>query len=401
MNLENKKIDFPMLVSRPELTYLDTGASSQTPRAVIDAVSDFYNTCNANVHRGIYDASLEATKRYEGARRKIATFIGAEREELIFTSGTTMSLNLLAYSLGSTLGPGDEVVTTKMEHHSNFVPWQQLAKRFGFSVKLIEVTQDGELDMNSARTLIGSQTKIVSFVYMSNSLGTINPVKELCALAHEHGALAIVDGAQSVAHMPTNVKEIDCDFFAFSGHKMMGPKGIGCLYGKKEELEKMPPFLFGGDMIAEVTLEDTSWNELPYKFEAGTPNMAGAIGLGAAVDYLQSIGMEKIGTYEHELTKYAFDVLKDVPGITIYGPKNDAHCSVISFNIEGIHAHDIGTLLDRENIAVRVGHHCTMPLMNVLGIHGTARASLSFYNSREDIDKLKSALLKAREVFKL
>lgn len=389
-----------MLAGQPQLVYLDSGATSQTPQPVLDAMNDYYNTCNANIHRGVYQVSTEATKRYEATREKIAAFIGAQREELIFTSGATMSLNLLAYSLCSTLKQGDEVVTTLMEHHSNFVPWQQLAKQHGFTMRSIGVTPDGRLNMEEAAALISPATKIVTFTHMSNALGTINPAKELCALAHRVGAVAIVDGAQSIAHMQVDVKNMNCDFFVFSGHKMFGPKGIGCLYGKATLLKNMQPFLYGGDMISEVTTTDTCFNELPYKFEAGTPNIADAIGLGAAVDYIQSIGIKNVIQHEAVLTRYALDVLKNIPNITFYGPQNASQYAIISFNLKGIHAHDVATLLDREHIAVRAGHHCAMPFMTALGVHGTVRVSLSSYNTKEDIDKLHDALLKVQKIFK-
>lgn len=394
------KKDFPLLVAQPKLTYLDNAATSQTPLSVLNAMQGYYTSYNANVHRGVYYASMRATKEYEAARGQVASCINAQPCEIVFTGGATMALNLLAYSLCSTLSAGDEVVTTTMEHHSNFVPWQQLSKRFGFRLKLINVTQNGELDMAQARELIGSRTKVVTFVHMSNVLGTVNPARELIDLAHSVGALAVVDGAQSIAHMPLDMHELDCDFFVFSGHKMYGPKGIGVLYGKKKCLETLPPFLYGGDMISAVSEHESQWNEVPYKFEAGTPNIPGAIGLGAACAYLSEIGMDNIAAHEKELTAYALKRLCAMPGTTVYGQQNEHHCSVISFTVHGMHPHDVATLLDREGVAVRAGNHCAMPLMQTLGINGgTVRVSLALYNTKDDVDKLTTALRAAQKKF--
>ncbi|MBI4016083.1 MAG: cysteine desulfurase [Candidatus Aenigmarchaeota archaeon] len=404
--LDTKKIreDFPIfkqLTHNKPLIYLDNGATSQKPVQVIDAMNRFYNEYNSNVHRGVYKISELATHAYEEAHRKTADFIKAEFEEVIFTKGTTESLNLLAYTLGRTLKQGDEIVLSQMEHHSNLVPWQQLAKQKGLALKFIRITKDYKLDMAHAREIITPKTKIVSIVHVSNVLGTINPVKELAALAHKNGALFVIDGAQSIQHLPINVKELDCDFFAFSGHKMLGPTGIGVLYGKRHLLEHMEPFLYGGDMISEVQFEHSTWNELPWKFEAGTPNITEAIGLAAAIDYLKEINMEHIKEYEEELTTYALETLSNIKGVRVYGPTEAGdRGSVIAFNVEGIHPHDVSTILDREGIAVRGGHHCAMPLMNLLGVTGTVRASFSFYNTTEEIDKLAQAIKKAQEVFK-
>ncbi len=382
--------DFPILSN---LIYLDSSSTTQKPKAVIDAIKKFYEEDNANVHRGVYKLSLKATLAYEKAHEIVAKFIGARFEEVIFTKGTTESLNLLAYSLGKNLQAGDEIVLTEMEHHSNLVPWQQLAKEKSLKLKFIPLTSDFQLDLRKAQELITSKTKIVSVTHVSNVLGTINPVKEIAALAHEAGAVMIVDAAQSVPHLPLKVKELDCDFLAFSGHKMCGPTGIGVLYGKNELLEKMDPFLYGGDMIKEVTFERSTWNDLPWKFEAGTPNIAGAVGLAAAVEYLQSIGMENIQQQEQELTMYALQQLSTIPSLKLLGPSSaKERGAVFSFTVDGIHPHDASELLDKVNICVRGGHHCAMPLHEKLGLGGSVRASLYFYNTREDIDLLVEAL---------
>ena len=402
-NAEKARNDFPILQQKMHnkpLVYLDNSATSQKPRVVIDALTTYFQESNANIHRGVYKLSEQATRAYEQAHEKVARFIGALPEEVIFTKGTTEGLNLLAYSLSQQLKKGDEIVLTQMEHHSNLVPWQQMAKRGGFVVKFIPLTNDFRLDMDAARALITSKTKIVSVTHISNVLGTINPVQDIAALAHKHGALCVVDGAQSIPHIPINVKELDCDFFACSGHKMYGPTGIGFLYGKKELLECMQPFLYGGDMIAEVGFDDSTWNELPWKFEAGTPPIAEGITLGTAVDYVTMLGMEHIKLYEDGVTAYALDALKKIKGLHLYGPESvQQRIGVISFTIEGMHPHDVATLLDREGIAVRGGHHCAMPLMSVLGVAGTTRISLACYNTREEIDKVVEAIKKAQKVF--
>ncbi len=392
------RTDFPLL--KNGLIYLDSAATSQKPAKVIEAVKEYYENDNANVHRGIYKLAQKSTLLYEKAHEIVADFIGAEFEEVIFTKGTTEGLNLLAYSLGKNLKAGDEIVLTEMEHHSNIVPWQQIAKEKGAVIKFIPVTKEYRLDLAKAQELITAKTKIVSVVHMSNVLGTINPVKELAAMTHKVDAVMIVDAAQSVPHMKINVKELGCDFLAFSGHKMCAPTGIGVLYGRKELLEKMHPFLFGGDMISEVTFEKSTWNQLPWKFEAGTPNLAGAAGLMAAIEYLQSTGMENISAHGQELTKNALEKLSAIPSINIIGP-SDIKCRgpVISFTIEGMHPHDVSELLDKENIAVRGGFHCAMPLFSKLGLDGSIRASFYLYNTTEEVDKLVEALLKInREV---
>ncbi|MBI5398189.1 cysteine desulfurase [Candidatus Woesearchaeota archaeon] len=405
LNVAEIKKDFPILdgnVHKNNLIYLDNAATSQKPRSVITAMTRYYEQFNANVHSGVHKLSELATEEYERAHEKVARFIGAHcAEEIIFTKNATEALNLLAYTLCKRLKAGEEIILTEMEHHSNLVPWQQIAKEKGLILRFIRVGKDFRLDLDHARSLITSKTKIVSSTHMSNVLGTINPVKELAKLAHGRGAVMVVDGAQSIAHLPINVKDLDCDFFAFSGHKMLGPTGIGALYGKKALLEKMDPFLFGGGMIREVTLHDTQFADLPAKFEAGTPSIAEAIGLSAAVDYLKKIGMEAIASHEQELIRYALKKLSGIPGITIYGPNETVQRgAVIAFNVEGIHPHDLASILDRHGIAVRAGNHCTMPLMNRLGINGSARASFYLYNDVHDVDALVGAIGKAKTLFK-
>ena len=390
--------DFPILKAEANgkrLIYLDSAATSQKPAKVIDTLKEYYEQDNANVHRGIYKLAQKSTVIYEKAHEVVAKFIGAEFEEIIFTKGSTEGLNLLAYSLGKNLQAGDEIVLSEMEHHSNLVPWQQLAAEKKLVLKFIPLTKEYKLDLKKAQEFITTKTKIISIVHMSNVLGTINPVQEIAAMAHQVGAVMIVDAAQSVPHLPIDVKELDCDFLVFSGHKMCGPTGIGVLYGKKELLEKMPPFLYGGDMISEVTFQKATWNELPWKFEAGTPNMAGAAGLMAAVEYLQNIGMENVAAHAKELTKYALQKLAEIPGLIIIGPKTaDLRGPVISFTIDGIHPHDLSEMLDKENIAVRGGFHCAMPLFSKLGLDGSSRASFYIYNTKEEVDALVSALQK-------
>lgn len=403
LNTEHIRKDFPILqqkVHNKPLIYLDNAATSQKPSVVIDALTNHYTTSNANIHRGIHKLSELATLAYEKAHQKVADFIGAHPEEIIFTKGTTESINLIAHSLGKQFKKGDEIVISIMEHHSNLVPWQQLAKEKELILKFITITSNYHLDMNHARELITQKTRLVSITHMSNVLGTINPVKELATLAHKQGALLVIDGAQAIPHLPINVKELDCDFYAFSAHKMYGPTGLGVLYGKQEHLNNMQPYQYGGDMIKEVTQTDTTWNDLPWKFEAGTPAIAEAAGLTAAIDYLQKINREHLIDYEEQLTQYTIEKLKTIKEVTIIGPA-DTHNrgSVISFTVKGIHAHDLATILDRHGIAIRGGHHCAMPLMKHLDIQGSARASLSFYNTFEEIDHLINAIKKAQDIF--
>ena len=405
LNTEKIKQDFPIFnqkINDETLVYLDNAATSQIPKFVEEKVRDFNEKERANVHRGVHALGLRATNQYESSRQKVANFIGANNaKEVIFTSGCTDSLNLVAASFGEqNIQAGDEILVSIMEHHSNLLPWQQLAKRKQAKLNFIEINSDGLLDIENLKSRISSKTKIVALTHVSNVLGTINPIKELTDLAHEKGAIVVVDGAQAVGHFPINVAELNVDFYAFSGHKMFAPTGIGVLYGKKDLLDKMPPYRLGGEMIANVTREGATWAEVPYKFEAGTPNIAGAIGLGAAIDYLQSLDFELIQKHEQELTSYALEKLKNVSGLTIYGPqKSNGRIGVISFNLKNIHPHDLATALDLDGIEVRAGHHCAQPLMASLNTESTVRASLSIYNTKDDIDKLVSSLHEAKEFF--
>lgn len=405
LNTEKIKQDFPIFnqkINDETLVYLDNAATSQIPKFVEEKVRDFNEKERANVHRGVHALGLRATNQYESSRQKVANFIGANNaKEVIFTSGCTDSLNLVAASFGEqNIQAGDEILVSIMEHHSNLLPWQQLAKRKQAKLNFIEINSDGLLDIENLKSKISSKTKIVALTHVSNVLGTINPIKELTDLAHEKGAIVVVDGAQAVGHFPINVAELNVDFYAFSGHKMFAPTGIGVLYGKKDLLDKMPPYRLGGEMIANVTREGATWAEVPYKFEAGTPNIAGAIGLGAAIDYLQSLDFELIQKHEQELTSYALEKLKNVSGLTIYGPqKSNGRIGVISFNLKNIHPHDLATALDLNGIEVRAGHHCAQPLMASLDTESTVRASLSIYNTKDDIDKLVSSLHEAKEFF--
>lgn len=405
LNTEKIKQDFPIFnqkINDETLVYLDNAATSQIPKFVEEKVRDFNEKERANVHRGVHALGLRATNQYESSRQKVANFIGANNaKEVIFTSGCTDSLNLVAASFGEqNIQAGDEILVSIMEHHSNLLPWQQLAKRKQAKLNFIEINSDGLLDIENLKSKISSKTKIVALTHVSNVLGTINPIKELTDLAHEKGAIVVVDGAQAVGHFPIDVAQLNVDFYAFSGHKMFAPTGIGVLYGKKDLLDKMPPYRLGGEMIANVTREGATWAEVPYKFEAGTPNIAGAIGLGAAIDYLQSLDFELIQKHEQELTSYALEKLKNVLGLTIYGPqKSNGRIGVISFNLKNIHPHDLATALDLDGIEVRAGHHCAQPLMASLNTESTVRASLSIYNTKDDIDKLVSSLHEAKEFF--
>ena len=397
--------DFPILfqeVNDEPLVYLDNAATTQKPKAVLDALTDYYEHENANVHRGVHTLAERATHSYEAAREKVRSFINAsETAEVLFTRGTTTSLNWVARSFGEQfIHEGDEILISYMEHHSNVIPWQQLAKKTGASLKYIELTEEGFLDMEKARELINSNTKIVSIAHVSNVLGVINPVEELAQMIHEQGGILVVDGAQSTPHMAIDVQQIDCDFFAFSGHKMCGPTGIGVLYGKRKWLEQMEPVEFGGEMIDFVELYDSTWKELPWKFEEGTPNIAGAIALGHAIDYLEAIGMENIHHYEEELVAYVLPKLQQIEGLTIYGPQDPAkRTGVIAFNLDGLHPHDVATALDMEGVAVRAGHHCAQPLLKYLQVAATARASFYFYNTKQDADRLVDAILATKEFF--
>ncbi|MFA5974588.1 MAG: cysteine desulfurase [Elusimicrobiota bacterium] len=397
--------DFPILqreVHGKPLVYLDNAATTQKPLSVIEAESAYYRQSNANIHRGIHTLSEEATAQYEAVREKVAKLIGSGTPEcVIFTRNATEAINLVSYSWArKNLKEGDEILLTTVEHHSNLIPWQMAAEATGAKLRFIPLTPGGELDLTSLDTLLNKKTKLVAMTQMSNVLGTIMPVREIAKKAHRHGAKILVDGAQSVPHMPVKVSDLLCDFLVFSAHKMLGPTGIGVLWGKPDLLQAMDPFLGGGDMILEVWLDRATWNELPWKFEAGTPNIAGVMAFGAAIDYLNKLGMDAIRQHEKELTAYALEQLKTIPQIKIYGPLDvEKRGGVISFNFGDVHPHDIGTLLDQEGVAIRAGHHCCQPLMRDYDISGTARASFYIYNTREDVDVLVKALGKAATLF--
>ncbi|CAK1224456.1 Selenocysteine lyase/Cysteine desulfurase (CsdA) [Fructobacillus evanidus] len=397
--------DFTILkrqVNGHPLTYLDGAATSQKPVQVLDRIRAYYDRENANVHRGVYTLSQEATISYEGARAKVAAMIGATAaKNIVFTRSTTESLNWLAQGYGpNQLEAGDEILLTQLEHHSNIVPWQVLAKATGAQLQYVSLTADGEIDLADFKNKLSKQTKIVSFAHVSNVLGSLAPVKEMTALAHEVGATVIVDGAQAVGHFPIDVSDLDVDFYAFSGHKMLGPTGIGVLYGKADFLEAMTPVQYGGEMIERVTLEESTFQEVPWRFEAGTPNIAGAIGLGAAVDYLNEVGLTAIADKEEELMAGALSALAEIPDLTVYGPKDAKnHHGVLSFNLAGVHPHDVATVLDMAGVEVRAGHHCAQPLMDYLGIQSAVRATFAFYNNQEDLDRFVLALRQAREYF--
>ena len=404
LDVERIREDFPILEREfggEQLVYLDNAATSQTPEPVVETIADYYRTTNANVHRGLHQLSQEASVAYEEAHDRVAEFIGADgREEVVFTKNTTESMNTVAYAWGlAELGPGDEVVMTEMEHHAALVTWQQIAKKAGAEVKYIRVDDDGYLDMDHARELVTDDTAMVSVVHISNTLGTVNPVGELADLAHDHGAYIFVDGAQSAPTRPVDVQAIDADFFAFSGHKMCGPTGIGVLYGKEHILEEMDPYLYGGEMIRKVTFEDATWNELPWKFEAGTPVIAQGIALAEACDYLDDIGMERVKRYEEALAAYAYDRLSEFENIEVYGPPGDDRGGLVAFNLGEVHAHDTSEILNEFAVAVRAGDHCTQPLHDKLGVAASARASFYIYNTREEVDKLVDALEETRQLF--
>ena len=397
--------DFPILsrkVHGKPLVYLDNAATSQKPRQVISALTEYYEGYNANVHRGVHALSMEATDRYEEAREKVARFIGARQsEEVIWTRNTTEAINLVTGSWArSNLQPGDEVVVTEMEHHRNMVPWQMITQERGATLRYLRLGDDGKLDLDDINTIINDRTKMVSIVHASNSLGTINPVREITARARAVGAAVMIDGAQSVPHMSVDVQDLDCDFLVFSGHKMLGPTGIGVLYAKREILETMEPFLTGGEMVLSVTLDGAAWNDLPMRFEAGTPNIADAIALGAAVDYLDSTGMDNIRRHEVLLTGYALSRLREIEDLVIFGAEAaEDRGGVVSFHTPDVHPHDLGTYLDQQGIAVRTGHHCTMPVMRKLGVPATTRASFYLYNTEEEIDQLVDSLKSALRYF--
>ena len=395
--------DFPILETKMRehpLAYLDTAASAQKPKAVIDAISDFYSNHYANIHRGVYHLSAEATRRYDAVRTRVAGFIGArDPREIVFVRNATEAINLVARSWGEVqIGKGDEIVLTAMEHHANIVPWQMLASRKEARIRVAEIHDDGNLDVTQLEGLLGPRTRMLAFAHVSNVLGTVNPVAEITAMARARGITTLVDGAQGVPHGPVDVASLGCDFYVFSGHKLFGPTGAGVLYGRHALLDAMPPFLGGGDMIERVSFKGTTYARAPQRFEAGTPDIASVIGLGAAIEYLEGIGMENIAAYEQTLLAYATECLSKIPGLRILGTAREK-AAVVSFVLDGVHPHDIGTVLDGEGIAIRAGHHCAQPLMERLGLPATARASFAFYNTPAEIDRLVVALAKAQELF--
>jgi len=404
LEVDQIRKDFPIFkrkIHGKRLVYIDNAATTQRPKSVIDATVDYYYNHNANPHRGVHQLSVEATEAFEGARSKVATFVNASTEEIVFTKGTTESINLVRYAWGSShVKRGDLIVLTMMEHHSNIVPWQLLAKQVGAKIEFVNLTKDGRLNLDHFEDLMGQSPSLVAFSHCSNVLGTINDAGKLTARAKKAGATTVIDAAQSVPHMPVDVRAIGCDFLAFSGHKMLGPTGIGVLYGRKSVLEETEPFEAGGDMIREVHTSGATWNDLPYKFEAGTQNSAGAVGLGAAIDYLSAIRMERIREHEEAVTAYALEQMSKVPGITVYGPLDARERGgVVSFNMGDIHPHDMASILDEEGVAIRSGHHCAQPLMELLDVPAMSRASFYIYNSFDDVDALMQALSKARNVF--
>ncbi|WP_067931908.1 cysteine desulfurase [Alicyclobacillus kakegawensis] len=405
MSMEDVRKDFPIfeqVINGHPLVYLDSAATSQKPRPVIEAIDRYYRESNSNVHRGVHTLGSRATEAYELAREKVARFINAPSSDLVvFTRGTTESLNMIGYGYARTkLREGDEIVLTPAEHHSNLIPWQQAARATGARLKYIPLQADGTITLEDVRGTITDKTRLVAIAQVSNVLGTIYPIREIVDLAHAVGAVVVVDGAQSVPHMPVDVQALDCDFLAFSGHKMCGPTGVGVLYGKRERLEEMEPTYFGGEMIDVVELYEASWKEIPWKFEGGTPIIAGAIGLGAAVDYLTGIGMEEIRRHDRELTEYALERLRSLPGVTVYGPEAAGERGgLVTFNVDGVHPHDVSTVLDSEGIAIRAGHHCAQPLMRWLEVPATARASFYLYNTKADVDALVHGLNTVKEFF--
>jgi cysteine desulfurase / selenocysteine lyase len=403
LDVEAARRDFPILdvrIGAKPLVYLDNAATTQKPQPVIDVMQRYYMLQNANIHRGVHYLSQQATDAYEQARVRLARFLGAAApEEVVFVRGSTEGINLVAHSWGGRfLRAGDEIVLTEMEHHSNIVPWQLLAQRTGAKVQVAPITDDGELDLAAFRALLSKRTRIVAVAHISNALGTVNPVREIAAAAHAHGAVVLVDGAQSAPHFPVDVQELGCDFFVCSGHKMYGPTGIGVLYGRREILEAMPPWHGGGDMIQKVTFEETTYREPPARFEAGTPHISGAIGLGAAAEYLDRLGRDRVAAHEEDIVTYAVARLAEVPGVRLVG-KPQRRAAVVSFVMANAHPHDIGTILDSEGVAIRAGHHCTQPLMRRLGVPATARASFGLYNTRAEVDALVAALARVRSLF--
>ena len=398
LDLNTIRADFPILsrkVNGKDLVYLDNAATSQTPTQVIDVIADYYQSYNANIHRGVHTLSQEATDKFEQARQSIQTHFNIRKShEVIFTSGTTHSINLVAFGFGTLLDPGDEVIVSALEHHANIVPWQMMCERSGAILRVIPMTDDGTLDMHAYKELLNKKTKLVFVNHVSNALGTINPVQEIVASAHKVGAAVLVDGAQACGHIKPDLKKLDVDFYTVSAHKLCGPTGIGMLYGKEKWLNKLPPYQGGGEMIDEVTFEKTTYADLPHKFEAGTPNICGGIAFGAALDYMNTIGFEAIGSYEDELLQYATEQLTQIEGLRIYGD-NKQKTAVISFNIDSIHPYDVGTLLDKMGIAVRTGHHCAQPIMDYYKIPGTIRASFAFYNTKDEVDTFVNGVQRA------
>lgn len=402
-NVARIREDFPILKQKihgKPLAYLDNGATSQKPQTVIDTLVRYYSSENSNIHRGVHSLSERATADYEAARAKVRAFINARSEkEIVFVRGTTEAINLVAQSYGrSFLNTGDEIIVSAMEHHSNIVPWQMVCGQVGARLRVIPINHDGEIVMEEYQRLLSERTKFVAVTHVSNALGTVAPVKAITALAHERGVPVLLDGAQAVPHLRVDVRDLDCDFYAFSGHKMFGPTGIGVLYGRAELLETMPPYQGGGDMISLVTFEKTHYNVLPYKFEAGTPNIAGVIGLGAAIDYIQALDWNQVAVYEHELLRYATEALAEIAPVRIIGTAKEK-AGVLSFVLDHVHAHDVGTILDQEGVAVRAGHHCAMPVMQRFGVPATTRASFAFYNTKEEIDVLVKAIRRVLKVF--
>ena len=399
LNVEKIRADFPIFKNNPDLIFLDNASTTQKPQQVIDTLTHYYENYNSNIHRGIYTIAEKATAAYEETRDKVAAFIGTEdRQSIVFTRGTTESINLVASSWGQNLKPGDEVLITEMEHHSNIIPWQLICEKTGASLKYIPISEDGTLDLSNTGTYFTEKTKIVCVIHQSNVFGTINPIAEIVKMAHDVGALVLVDGAQSVPHHSVDVSKLGCDFFAFSGHKMMGPTGVGVLYTKPALLEEMNPFMGGGEMIREVSMEKSTWNDIPWKFEAGTPNIAQVIGMGAAIDYINEIGLQSIADYEKELLSYTKEKLQNIPGLSIYGKAKNKG-AVISFNITNIHPHDVAHILDTSGIAIRAGHHCAQPIMKRLSVPATNRASFYLYNTFEEIDSLIEGLTKTVDLF--
>ena len=402
-DVESVRAEFPILaqeVNGRPLVYLDNGATSQKPRRVIDAIRRYYESDNANVHRGLHALSERATNAYEGARDAVRAFVNAaDRREIVFVRGATEGLNLVAQSWARPrLAPGDEIVVTTMEHHSNIVPWQLVCRQTGARLRVAPIHDSGELDMEAFAGLVNERTKVVAVAHVSNALGTVNPVREIIAMAHDAGAVAVLDGAQAAPHGAVDVRALGCDFYVLSSHKCYGPTGMGVLYGRAERLEEAEPYQGGGDMIRTVSFEESTWNDLPYKFEAGTPNIAGGIGLGAAVEFMTGLGLDAIAAHEHEVLEYATGALEEMGGIRIIGTAPEK-AAIVSFVVEGVHPHDVGTIVDRQGVAIRAGHHCAMPLMRRYGVPATSRASLALYNTRADIDALVAGLRKVKEIF--